>query len=92
MKHALKERRSVDYNLDGGSQEVCQSEPVCCNLDGFLASGGDHRRGDNTKLAQVDVAEVHSPPRVTLEAQKFSLRPGEAMDLRTGFDFNKLED
>ena len=37
---------------------------------------------------KVDVAEVYSPPRITIEAKKFGLKPGEAMDLMTGYDFN----
>ena len=35
----------------------------------------------------MDVGEVYSPPRVTVEAKKFGLKPGDSMDLRTGFDF-----
>ena len=39
----------------------------------------------------VDVAELCSPPRVTVEAQKFGLKTGEAMDILTGWDFTKDE-
>ena len=35
-----------------------------------------------------DVAELYSPKRVALIAEKLELRPGEAMDLTTGWDFN----
>ena len=62
------------------------------NLDGYLASGKVSGGCGGTALAQVDVAEVYSTPRVIVEAKKFSLRPGEAMDLRTGFDSNKPAD
>eukprot|EP00973_Karenia_brevis_P017438 2393230-Karenia_brevis.AAC.1 len=41
---------------------------------------------------QVDIAEVYSPARVTKEARKFGLKPGEAMDLTTGWDFRKVGD
>ena len=41
------------------------------------------------KLLSVDICEVFSPPRVGLEANKYGLRPGEAMDLTTGWDFNR---
>eukprot|EP00973_Karenia_brevis_P085280 11836227-Karenia_brevis.AAC.1 len=40
----------------------------------------------------IDVAETYSPVRVTREARKFGLKPGEAMDLTTGWDFRNKED
>ena len=40
----------------------------------------------------VGVAEVYSPPRVTAQARRFQLQPGEAMDLTTGWDFRRKED
>ena len=40
----------------------------------------------------MDVCEVFSPPRVGPEAVKFGLSAGDAMDLTTGWDFNKEED
>ena len=43
-------------------------------------------------LARVDVAEIYSPVRVTEECNKFGLKPGEAMDLMTGWDFRRPED
>ncbi|CAE8697324.1 unnamed protein product [Polarella glacialis] len=36
---------------------------------------------------RVDVAELYSPPRLTAAAPKFSLKPGAALDLTTGWDF-----
>ena len=39
------------------------------------------------RLGSVDVVEAFSPPRVSLEAKKFGLKPGEAWDLTTGWDF-----
>ena len=44
------------------------------------------------RLCSVDVAEVFSPPRVSSEAAKFGLMAGEAMDLTTGWAFNRKED
>ena len=35
---------------------------------------------------------MFSPPRVTLEAPEYGLKPGEAMDLLTGWDFRRAED
>ena len=43
------------------------------------------------RLCSVDVSEVFSPPRVGKEAIKFGLEVGDAMDLTTGWDFNKEE-
>ena len=40
-------------------------------------------------LCSVDLCEVFSPPRVGLEAPRFGLKPGEAMDLTTGWDSNR---
>ena len=40
----------------------------------------------------VDVAEMYSEPRVTPESKKFGMKAGLAMDLNTGWDFNKEED
>ena len=50
------------------------------------------RRIIDALLAKKDVTEVFSPERVTLACRRFMLRPGSAMDLRTGFDFDKLSD
>ena len=38
--------------------------------------------------AGVDVAEVYSPPKVTKRAHLHGLRPGFALDLTTGWNFN----
>ena len=42
---------------------------------------------DEEKL-QVDVAELFSPPRVTITAKEFGLKAGMAMDLTNGWDFS----
>ena len=42
-------------------------------------------------MLKVDVVEAYPPPRVTLEAKKFGLKPGEAWDLTTGWDFNRQD-
>ena len=39
-----------------------------------------------------DIAEVFSRPRVSVQAEKFGLKAGIAMDLRTGWDFMKNGD
>ena len=43
-------------------------------------------------LGKVEVMEMYSPPRVTVEAKDWGLKAGEAMYLVTGYDFNKIED
>ena len=43
------------------------------------------------RICSVDVAEVFSPPRVTLEAKKFGLKRGEAFDLTSGWDFRRKD-
>ena len=43
-------------------------------------------------MEEVDLTEIYSPPRVTKEAIKFKLQPGEAFDLTTGWNFNKRAD
>ena len=42
-------------------------------------------------LCRVDLCEVFSPPRVGKDATKFGLQAGDAMDLTTGWDFNREE-
>ena len=46
---------------------------------------------DTGKLKRVEVVEMYSVPRVTVEAKKFGLEAGEAMDLTTGWDFRLNE-
>ena len=43
-------------------------------------------------LCRVDMCEVLSPPGVGVEATKFGLKAGDAMDLTTGWDFTRDED
>ena len=40
-------------------------------------------------INQLHVVEMYSPPRVTLEARKFGLKAGEALDLTNGWDFTR---
>ena len=40
----------------------------------------------------VEMMEIYSPPRVTLQGAKEGLKVGEAMDLTTGWDFRKQSD
>ena len=57
--------------------------------------GGAHGAtgvGKPGQINKVDVMEVYPPPRVTVEANKFGLKAGEALDLVTGYVFSKVED
>ena len=40
----------------------------------------------------MDISEIYSPQRVTNEARRHGLKPGEAMDITSGWDFRKQED
>ena len=39
----------------------------------------------------VDLVELYSPERVTKEAPRYRLKPGLALDLKTGWDFDRKE-
>ena len=43
------------------------------------------------EIRRIDIAEVFSPPRVTEIAKEFGLKPGDAMDLTTGWNFSNPE-
>ena len=43
-------------------------------------------------LLRVDIAEGYSPIRVTGYVEKYGLKPGEAMDLTTGWDLSRKGD
>ena len=45
-----------------------------------------------SRLCSVDLCEAFSPPGVGQEAVKFGMSAGDAMELTTGWGFNKKED
>ena len=45
----------------------------------------------SNKIEQ-ELIEMHSPPRVTKQAQEWGMKAGAAMDLTTGWDFRKQKD
>ena len=49
------------------------------------------RAGVSSASAGDDISEVFSPPRVSEEVKKYKLKPGMAMDLLTGWDFNRRD-
>ena len=46
----------------------------------------------NHQLSSTDVCEVFSPERVAAVCRRMGLVPGESMDIKSGYDFDKLED
>ena len=44
---------------------------------------------EKEQVNRVDVMEIYSPPRITVHARKHGLEPGDALDLVTGYDFNR---
>ena len=57
-----------------------------------LAISRKHMENINRQLDAVDVCEIFSPERVTGVCKQAGLEPGEAMDIKSGYDFDKLED
>ena len=61
------------------------------------SSSGSGRNGQGSgddlahRLCHVDICEVLSPPRVGVEATKFCLVAGDAMDLITGWGFSRRD-
>ena len=91
----LPTNSEIDSDMKG-ENDVPMGEVVGMLMK--ISEGGTHAgrmkqeaRKMNEAL-QVDMAEVFSPPRVTAEGKNWGFRIGEAMDLLTGWDFNKLSD
>ena len=73
-KNKMGRNRSESATHDAeGSRRLATGPPNA------VLEAGEHRP---------DIAEIYSPRRVTLEAVKFGMKAGEAMDLTTGLDFN----
>ena len=83
----------VDPDVEQWAREVNQSrgrEKTAAPHNG--GADGATVAGKSSQINAVDVMEVYSPPRVTVEAKKFGLKAGEALDLVTGYDFGKVAD
>ena len=57
-----------------------------------MAVNRNHAETISERLASTDVSEVFSPERVTAACSRFGLSPGEAMDIKSGYDFDLLAD
>ena len=44
------------------------------------------------QLMRVDMSEMFSPERVTSVCKQYGLIPGQAMDIKNGFDFDLTAD
>jgi hypothetical protein len=40
----------------------------------------------------VDISEMFSPERVTAVCKSYGLKPGQAMDIKNGYDFDLASD
>ena len=94
----LPENRKGQAHSGGSDGDAAggRSREIGCKSDDRSGPGvtdGDAGVGPAAaQLNKVDVMEIYSPPRVTIQAEKYGLRSGEAMDLATGYDFNDPED
>jgi hypothetical protein len=57
-----------------------------------LAMNRQHMERINSHLSRVDMSEIFSPKRVTAACKQVGLVPGEAMDIKSGYDFDKMAD
>ena len=62
------------------------------NRDNFIDAEGRLLQVMLKALNGADINEIHSPERILKEAKKFGLDAGLAMDLLTGWDFDKRAD
>ena len=82
-----------DEEVGSGSSGLVGSSDAPSDLGAVVEQKPTSQSDDLVhRLCSVDVSEVFSPPRVGKEALKFGLEVGDAMDLTTGWDFNKEED
>ena len=77
---------SVAYGDVAGGEVRERKGPSTSVAHGGVGAGG------RPQANKVDVMEIYSPPRITVEAKKHGLKPGEALYLITGYDFNREED
>ena len=85
-------------DADGGQSSgligalLAVGNPMVSRGEAPSGHGGKGSVCDTKARQGVDVAELFSPPRVTEMARKYGLKPGEAFDLTTGWDFNQAQD
>ena len=106
-RHVVSEKPTPEFEIDDVDKEAPTDEWGFPAVAGKLSQSGGacasdweagqhispagNRKGLIRELMTVDVVEAYSPPRVTLEAKKFGLEPGEAWDLTNGWDFNRKD-
>ena len=94
-KEEIEAKRNKTSDLQGQKREVEELTPKDEEERPCTRRKVENDPGDTEvvqALRRVDVAEVYSPPRVTIQAKRYGLRAGEAMDLSTGWDFRRREE
>ena len=73
------------------SEMMSALEEMLVNSSQEMASVGDTDAGSPKQARSIDISEVFSPPRVTKVAEEYGLKPGDALDLITGWNFDLKE-
>jgi hypothetical protein len=96
-------RKDPEEEIDDG-EKTKRKLPDVTGMKRKGEGGDEDQRGAKAKVEElkrmskeenaekIDIAEIYSEPRITIEAQKFGMRSGKAMDLRSGWNFAKQED
>ena len=82
-----------DGDTRSAKEEVSLAPKPSLPVSSSGTGGNGQGSGDDLayRLCSVDVSEVFSPPRVSAEAIKFGLMARDAMDITTGWDFNRRD-
>ena len=101
-RYVVSDDPTPDFEVDAEDIEAPKDEWGYPAVAGRLSQCGGARaphwadsqenpEGLVNHLLNVDIVEAYSPPRVTLEAKKFGLKPGDAWDLTNGWDFSRKD-
>ena len=82
-----KKRSRTEADREEPEEKRARSDAVTSQED----LDGDTEMTLKLYKVAVDLAEMYSPPRITVQGEKLGLRVGEAMDLTNGWDFRKSE-
>lgn len=75
---------------DHGPQENPQAQAPDAERQQQLQEVADDQEGHRIDIGGMDIAEIYSPRRVTNMAD-FGLNPGDALNIKTGWDFSKAQ-
>ena len=79
-----KQEDKGDQDMGPSRKEPRQEEVTQCVKEAVIKKIAELE----ARVDEIDVVEMYSVPRVTVEARKFGLSTGPAMDIRTGWDFD----